>query len=69
MVNLDPTEGREKKGIRPALVLSTSVFNGLGMVLVAPISARQIRYPILLAAVAHAQLAGSVPLPQALHQV
>ena len=38
MVNLDPSEGREQKGGRPALVLSTSVFNALGGVLVAPIT-------------------------------
>ena len=37
MVNLEPTEGREQRGAaRPALVLSTSVFNALGVVLVAP---------------------------------
>lgn len=38
MVNLDPTEGHEQQGMRPALVLSTSVFNALGVVLVAPIT-------------------------------
>ncbi|MYM36686.1 type II toxin-antitoxin system ChpB family toxin [Duganella sp. FT94W] len=38
MVNLDPTEGHEQKGMRPALVLSTSAFNALGVVLVAPIT-------------------------------
>jgi len=39
MVGLDPTEGREQRGeSRPALVLSTSVFNTLGLVLVAPIT-------------------------------
>lgn len=39
MVNLEPTEGREQRGAaRPALVLSTSVFNALGVVLVAPIT-------------------------------
>jgi mRNA interferase ChpB len=38
VVNLDPTEGHEQKGMRPALVLSTSVFNALGLVLVAPIT-------------------------------
>lgn len=38
MVNLDPTEGHEQKGRRPALVLSTSAFNVLGVVLVAPIT-------------------------------
>jgi mRNA interferase ChpB len=38
MVNLEPTEGREQKGeCRPAIVLSTSVFNALRVVLVAPI--------------------------------
>lgn len=31
MVNLDPTEGHEQKGMRPALVLSTSAFNALGV--------------------------------------
>ncbi len=38
MVNLDPSAGHEQKGARPALVLSTSVFNALGLVLVAPIT-------------------------------
>lgn len=38
MVNLDPTEGHEQKGMRPALVLSTAAFNALGLVLVAPIT-------------------------------
>lgn len=38
MVNLDPTEGHEQKGLRPALVLSTGTFNALGVVLVAPIT-------------------------------
>lgn len=39
MVNLEPTVGREQKGEwRPALVLSTSVFNVMGIVLVAPIT-------------------------------
>lgn len=38
MVNLDPTAGHEQKGMRPALVLSTSVFNALGLALVAPIT-------------------------------
>jgi mRNA interferase ChpB len=38
LVNLDPSEGHEQKGTRPAMVLSTSVFNALGAVLVAPIT-------------------------------
>lgn len=39
LVNLEPTAGREQQGTaRPALVLSTSVFNALGLVLVAPIT-------------------------------
>jgi mRNA interferase ChpB len=38
VVNLDPTLGHEQKGMRPAMVLSTSVFNALGVVLVAPIT-------------------------------
>lgn len=37
-VNLDPIEGHEQRGLRPALVLSTSAFNALGVVLVAPIT-------------------------------
>lgn len=38
-VELEPVEGREQRGSsRPALVLSTSVFNALGLVLVAPIT-------------------------------
>ena len=38
LVNLDPTEGHEQRGTRPALVLSTTTFNVLGVVLVAPIT-------------------------------
>lgn len=38
LVNLDPSEGHEQKGRRLAMVLSTSVFNALGVVLVAPIT-------------------------------
>ncbi|MES2018110.1 MAG: type II toxin-antitoxin system ChpB family toxin [Pseudomonadota bacterium] len=38
MVNLDPTQGHEQQGTRPALVLSTSAFNALGVALVAPIT-------------------------------
>lgn len=38
MVNLDPSEGHEQKSMRTGLVLSTSVFNALGVVLVAPIT-------------------------------
>lgn len=38
MVSLDPSEGHEQRGMRPALVLSTSAFNALGVVLVAPIT-------------------------------
>lgn len=37
-VSLDPIEGHEQRGLRPALVLSTSAFNALGVVLVAPIT-------------------------------
>lgn len=38
MVDLDPKQGKEQKGIRPALVLSASAFNALGTALVAPIT-------------------------------
>ena len=39
IVGFEPTEGREQRGeARPALVLSTAVFNALGLVLVAPIT-------------------------------
>ena len=38
LVSLDPSEGHEQKGTRPALVLSTAAFNALGIVLVAPIT-------------------------------
>ena len=39
LVNLEPTVGREMKGeFRPALILSTSVFNVTGVVLIAPIT-------------------------------
>ena len=37
-VPLDPVIGREQRGTRPALVLTTKNFNRLGDVLVAPIS-------------------------------
>jgi len=38
-VKLEPAKGREQKGeSRPALVLSTSVFNAMGVVLIAPIT-------------------------------
>jgi len=37
-VPLDPVLGREQRGTRPALVLTTKNFNRLGDVLVAPIS-------------------------------
>ncbi|WP_317203661.1 type II toxin-antitoxin system ChpB family toxin [Janthinobacterium sp.] len=38
LINIDPNEGLEQKGMRPALVLSTSVFNASGVALVAPIT-------------------------------
>ncbi|PRC91995.1 type II toxin-antitoxin system ChpB family toxin [Solimicrobium silvestre] len=39
LVNLEPAQGREQKGEhRPALVFSTSVFNAMGVVLIAPIT-------------------------------
>lgn len=39
LVGFDPTVGHEQKGVgRPALVLSVSGFNQLGMTLVAPIT-------------------------------
>lgn len=39
MVNLEPAKGRNQKGeSRPTLVLSTSVFNAMGVVLIAPIT-------------------------------
>ncbi|MRW90550.1 type II toxin-antitoxin system ChpB family toxin [Duganella sp. FT80W] len=38
LVNLDPTQGHEQKGMRPALVLSTSAYNAFGVALVAPIT-------------------------------
>lgn len=39
VVNLEPTQGHEQRGEhRPALILSTSVFNVMGTVLVAPIT-------------------------------
>lgn len=49
MVNLDPTQGHDQKGVRPALVLSASAFNALSIVLVAPITqgggfARHVRF-------------------------
>ncbi len=38
LVPLDPAIGREQRGKRPALVLTTAEFNRLGDVLVAPIT-------------------------------
>ena len=39
MVNLEPSQGREQRGEnRPVLVLSPTVFNMMGVVLVAPIT-------------------------------
>lgn len=38
LINLDPSEGHEQKSTRPVLVLSSSVFNALGVALVAPIT-------------------------------
>ena len=38
MVDLDPTLGHEQSGVRPALILSSAVFNVMGVVLVAPIT-------------------------------
>jgi mRNA interferase ChpB len=37
-VPLDPSSGHERRGTRPALVLTTKAFNQLGDVLVAPIT-------------------------------
>nr|WP_314628435.1 type II toxin-antitoxin system ChpB family toxin [uncultured Noviherbaspirillum sp.] len=38
-VSLNPTQGHEQQGdFRPALVLSTSAFNALGVTMVAPIT-------------------------------
>lgn len=37
-VSLDPAMGREPRGTRPALVLTTKAFNRLGDVLVVPIT-------------------------------
>ncbi|MFX1679795.1 type II toxin-antitoxin system ChpB family toxin [Mitsuaria sp. CC2] len=37
-VPFDPARGHEQRGTRPALVLTTSEFNALGDVLVAPIT-------------------------------
>jgi mRNA interferase MazF len=44
-VNLDPTLGREQRGIRPALVVSDDGFNrsGADLVIVAPITTRRRR--------------------------
>lgn len=38
IVDLDPAQGREQKGERPALILSSAAFNAMGVVLVAPIT-------------------------------
>ena len=38
IVDLDPAQGREQKGARPVLILSSAVFNAMGLALVAPIT-------------------------------
>lgn len=45
LASLDPTEGHEQRGRRPALVLSSDIFNEgpVGLVVAAPITTRQRR--------------------------
>ena len=37
-IDLDPTKGSEQQGARPAVVLSPSTFNRLGLILACPVS-------------------------------
>lgn len=45
LVNLDPTEGHEQRGLRRALVISYEAFHASGLATVCPVSAREPRYP------------------------
>ena len=45
-INLNPTKGREQKGLRPALVLSPEQYNGrVGLMLACPITSKIKGYP------------------------
>lgn len=47
MVDLNPTRGREQRGKRPALVVSTDLFNEgpAGLVIVLPVTSKDKRIP------------------------
>lgn len=44
-LDFDPVVGREQAGYRPALVLSSDIANGAGMVTVHPITSKSRPYP------------------------
>ncbi len=44
-INLDPRTGHEQAGWRPALVLSTAVYNKIGLAIVVPITNQVKGYP------------------------
>jgi mRNA interferase ChpB len=37
-VNLNPTSGHEQQGVRPVLVITSKIFNQMGLMVVCPIS-------------------------------
>jgi len=45
-INLNPTKGREQRGLRPALILSPQQYNDkVGMILACPITSKVKGYP------------------------
>jgi len=44
-IDLDPQAGREQAGHRPAIVLSTSLYNKLGLMICCPITTKVKSYP------------------------
>jgi mRNA interferase MazF len=48
-LDFDPVVGHEQAGYRPALVLSSDVANGTGMVTVLPITSKSRPYPTRIA--------------------
>jgi len=37
-ITLDPTKGREQKGVRPAVIISSNAFHNSGLVLICPLT-------------------------------
>ncbi len=44
-INLDPQQGKEQRGHRPALIVSSKVYNKNGLALICPITSKQKNYP------------------------